>query len=301
MEQARIQCGVRPVKTPTVLPFSPINRHTVLDPSRLVLQSIAFGKPIIAVNINYRLSIFGFAASSEIIQEQTDAGLRGCNFAIRDQKVGLQWVSQNIAAFGGDPAKITIGGQSAGGSSVHAHVLEAKLKAERPLFRNACIQSGAVGTLGPISMAKADESWEKLCQYFGIEKPEGRSRVESLQNITTEALSQAARDLSWDTCALVEDKITLTVMEEIGDHGIPFVFDFGEIGRSDHVAGPNLDGIRILIGDTEKDVRTLSFIVHLYQISDTSHRVVYSARRLQISKAVLSFNASSRRHFTRRF
>jgi carboxylesterase type B len=211
------------------------------------------------VNINYRLSIFGFAASSEIIEGQADGALRGCNFAIRDQKVGLKWVSQNIAAFGGDPTKITIGGQSAGGSSVHAHVLEAKLKAERPLFRNACIQSGAVGTLGPISMAQAEESWEKLCQHFGIQKTEGRSRIDSFQNITTEALVQATRDLCWGTCALVEDKLTLTVTGKIGDYGIPFVLDFGE-GSSNHVADTHTNGIQILIGDTEKDVSTPFFI-----------------------------------------
>lgn len=209
------------------------------------------------MNINYRLSIFGFTASSEIIRAQCSSGIRGCNFAIRDQKVGLKWVSQNIAAFGGDPTKITLGGQSAGGSSVHAHVLEAKTKTQQPLFRHACIQSGAAGTLGPLTLAQADAHWENLCQYFGIEETQ-KSRLEAFQSVTTEALVQAAHDLKWNPCALIEDKLSLTVTGEIGDHGIPFAFNFGEVGNNDKKTPPRSWSIPVLIGDTDKDVRAFS-------------------------------------------
>lgn len=231
----------------------------VLDPSRLVLQSIALGTPIVAVNINYRLSIFGFAASSEIIHAQRSSGPRGCNFAIRDQKVGLTWVSQNIAAFGGDPRKVTLAGQSAGGSSVHAHVLEAKVKPQQPLFRHACIQSGAVGTLGPLTLTQADAHWENLCQYFGIIGTQ-KSRLEVLQSVTADALVQAASHLKWSPCALVEDELSVTVTREIGDHGIPFVFNFGEVGNNGKKTPSGSWTIPVLIGDTDTEVRTF-FVV----------------------------------------
>ena len=183
---------------------------------------------------------------------------RGCNFGIRDQKVGLQWVLQNIAAFGGDPTKVTIGGQSAGGVSVHALVLDAKLSNQRPLFRNAIIQSGAVGTLGPVTMARADERWEGLCQRLGLERMEGVSRVQQLRYQTTEALLQAAPDLGgrggWD---IVDDGTTLTVTGEFGSSQIPFMFNLGQDGENDRVVESASNGLRILIGDTEKDVSAI--------------------------------------------
>jgi carboxylesterase type B len=223
------------------------------------------------VNINYHLGIFGFAASSDIIQGQPVTGIRGCNFGIRDQKVGIKWVSQNIGAFGGDSTKITLGRQSAGGSSVHAHLLEAKLKAEEPLFRHACIQSGAVGTLGLLTMTRADARWETLCQYLGIEKTQEKSRVKFLQSLTTKALMQAAHDLEWKTYALVWDNSTMRITGDLGDHGIPFDFDFGEVGSDDEETRSSCNGIRILIGHTDVDVRTSSFITIRNQTAGKSN------------------------------
>ena len=67
---------------------------------------------IVVVTINYRLNVFGFLAHPELTAENPDFPT---NFGHLDQIFGLQWVKRNIAAFGGDPNNITIGGQSAGG------------------------------------------------------------------------------------------------------------------------------------------------------------------------------------------
>jgi carboxylesterase type B len=66
------------------------------------------GKPILFTSINYRLHHFGFTASREFEQ----AGL--LNLGLEDQRVALRWIRQNIEAFGGDPSKVTIMGESAG-------------------------------------------------------------------------------------------------------------------------------------------------------------------------------------------
>lgn len=106
----------------------PLTTNLYTDPSRLVLRSLSSKTPFIAVSINYRLGIFGFGASSDMIAAQgSDPPLRGVNFGLYDEKLALIWVKRNIAAFGGDEAKIAIMGQSAGGISCHLHLLEAEL------------------------------------------------------------------------------------------------------------------------------------------------------------------------------
>ncbi|KAL3429484.1 Alpha/Beta hydrolase protein [Aspergillus tetrazonus] len=83
--------------------------------SFIVEQSVKIGKPIIGVSINYRLSLWGFLHSNEVVGE----GIT--NLGLRDQRLALHWVQENIAAFGGDPGKVTIFGESAGAASVGFH------------------------------------------------------------------------------------------------------------------------------------------------------------------------------------
>ncbi|ENH72095.1 Lipase 1 [Fusarium oxysporum f. sp. cubense race 1] len=137
----------------------------VSDPCRLVLRSLSNKTPFIAVSINYRLGIFGFGASSDMIVAQgSDSSLKGVNFGLYDQKLALIWVKRNIAAFGGDDNKITIMGQSAGGISCHLHLLEAELGIEKPLFCKAGLISGPLGGLELTSMEKSDQRWAELCR-----------------------------------------------------------------------------------------------------------------------------------------
>ena len=84
--------------------------------SFIIEQSVKIGKPIIGVSINYRLSIWGFTSSNELASE----GL--LNVGLKDQRLALHWVQENIKAFGGDPKKVTIFGESAGAASVGFHV-----------------------------------------------------------------------------------------------------------------------------------------------------------------------------------
>lgn len=104
-----------------------------------VLDGEAFARlGIVVVTINYRLGAFGFYCHSDLAAESED---NGCgNFGLLDQVAALRWVQANIAAFGGDPNNVTIGGQSAGASSVH--FLSAAPQA-RGLFHRMLAQSGA--------------------------------------------------------------------------------------------------------------------------------------------------------------
>ena len=79
--------------------------------------------PVVGVTLNYRLGALGFLALSSLTG--------GGDFGFEDQQAALGWIKRNIAAFGGDPENITIGGESAGGWSVCAHLVASGLA--RPL------------------------------------------------------------------------------------------------------------------------------------------------------------------------
>lgn len=82
------------------------------DGSTIIQKSMSLNEPIIYVAVNYRLGGFGFLAGKELANEHAT------NLGLRDQRLGLEWVAENIAAFGGDPNKVTIWGESAGSISV---------------------------------------------------------------------------------------------------------------------------------------------------------------------------------------
>jgi para-nitrobenzyl esterase len=92
-------------------------------------------KGLVVVNLNYRVGGLGFMAHPELTAEQNGAS---GNYGIQDQIAALQWVKENIAAFAGDPAKVTIAGQSAGAMSVQALLVSPAAKGH---FRGAIIQS----------------------------------------------------------------------------------------------------------------------------------------------------------------
>ena len=79
---------------------------------------------VVVVSINYRLGALGFLAHPLLTAE---AGVSG-NYGLKDQIAALQWVQRNIEAFGGDPGNVTIFGESAGGTSVHALIASPQTK-----------------------------------------------------------------------------------------------------------------------------------------------------------------------------
>jgi para-nitrobenzyl esterase len=94
-------------------------------------------KGLVVVTVNYRLGVLGFLAHRELTAESPHHA--SGNYGLLDQVAALQWVHRNIAAFGGDPTRVTIAGQSAGGMAVH--ILIASPLA-RGLFHRAIVESG---------------------------------------------------------------------------------------------------------------------------------------------------------------
>jgi para-nitrobenzyl esterase len=96
-------------------------------------------KGVVFITINYRLGIFGFLAHPELSKE-SPYRVSG-NYGILDQIAALQWIRNNVAAFGGDPGRVTIAGQSAGAFSVNALMVSPLAKG---LFHRAIGQSGGM-------------------------------------------------------------------------------------------------------------------------------------------------------------
>lgn len=83
-------------------------------------EQLAMKHGVVVVSVNYRLDVLGWLALGELADEG-EAGAYG-NYGLMDQRLGLQWTRENVAAFGGDPEQVTIFGESAGGFSVCQHI-----------------------------------------------------------------------------------------------------------------------------------------------------------------------------------
>jgi para-nitrobenzyl esterase len=117
-------------------------------------------KGLVVVTVNYRLGVLGFLAHPELTAESPHHA--SGNYGLLDMVAALEWVRRNIAGFGGDPGRVTIAGQSAGGMAVH--VLTASPLA-RGLFQRAVVESGgssvarsgiSLRILRPLDAAEAD-------------------------------------------------------------------------------------------------------------------------------------------------
>ncbi|KAK8218017.1 Alpha/Beta hydrolase protein [Phyllosticta capitalensis] len=124
--------------------------------SFIVQEAAEQGKPFIGVSTNYRLSAWGFLSGDEVQEAgQTNIGLR-------DQRLALHWVQENIAGFGGDASKVTIFGESAGGASVGAHLVAYNGR-DDSLFRGVIAESG-----GPIYYGPLNTSAQNTARYNAL-------------------------------------------------------------------------------------------------------------------------------------
>lgn len=138
---------------------------------------------MVVVTANYRLGVFGFLAHPEL-SKATRYGGSG-NYALLDQVAALQWVRDNIGAFGGDPKRVTIAGESAGSISVSA-LMASPLS--RNLIAGAIGESGSMmGSLTPRSLAESEAAGQEFAKHVGAQS------LEQLRGLPTQQLLQAAR------------------------------------------------------------------------------------------------------------
>lgn len=146
-------------------------------------------KGIVVVTISYRLGIFGFFAHPELTAESPHHA--SGNYALMDQTQALRWVQQNIAAFGGDPSQVTIGGESAGSFSVSAQMASPLAKG---LFVRAIGESGSVlGSFAPIPLAEAEQQGVAFAKGVGAASLADLRAMSAMQLLEAAARPGAAR------------------------------------------------------------------------------------------------------------
>lgn len=139
---------------------------------------------IVTVTVNYRLNVFGFLALPALAAESPEHATG--NYGLLDQAAALRWVRQNIAAFGGDPNQVTIGGESAGSMSVSAQMASPLSKG---LMQRAIGESGSVlGNLKPRPLALAEQ------QGQDFEKRVGARSLAQLRAMNANTLLNATGD-----------------------------------------------------------------------------------------------------------
>ncbi len=151
---------------------------------------------MVTLTVNYRLGIFGFFSYPGLSRESPHQS--SGNYGLMDQNAALRWVQQNIAAFGGDPARITIAGESAGSISVSAQMAS-------PLSRN--LISGAIGesgamiapTLPAIPLKEAEQKGVTFARRFHV------NSLDSLRALpATQLLADASQGGAFQTTAVVD-------------------------------------------------------------------------------------------------
>jgi para-nitrobenzyl esterase len=129
------------------------------------LSQLARRQHVVVVAPNYRLGPFGFLAHPALEAEHDGSG----DFAVLDQQAALRWVQANIAGFGGDPANVTLFGESAGGWSVCYQLAS---PAARGLFQKAIIESGACTSPdSALPAAMAEAGGTRMAADLGCDDP----------------------------------------------------------------------------------------------------------------------------------
>ncbi|KAF4970859.1 hypothetical protein FSARC_2225 [Fusarium sarcochroum] len=145
------------------------------------LSGFAAYEDIIAFTFNHRTNVFGFPNSPDIPPEETNLGLY-------DQRLAIEWVQANARAFGGDPAKVTIWGESAGSMSVDIHV---NAYTSSPPFRGAMMFSGqmSIGYLGSTANPQDTSYWDNLTAVAGCRN--SKDQLQCMRDVPEDDLVEA--------------------------------------------------------------------------------------------------------------
>ncbi|KAJ3521701.1 hypothetical protein NM208_g13174 [Fusarium decemcellulare] len=178
-----------------------LGSSAMYDGASLLGTAIDQDQPFVFVAVNYRVAGFGFMPGAEILKDGS------ANLGLLDQRMGLEWVADNIASFGGDPEKVTIWGESAGAISVLDQMVlyggDADYKG-KPLFRGAIMNSGSVVPAGKVDSPKGQEIYDTVVENAGCSS--SSDSLDCLRGLSYDKFLDAANSvpglLSYNSLAL---------------------------------------------------------------------------------------------------
>lgn len=160
------------------------------DGTDLLDQGISQDQSFIYVAVNYRVAGFGFMPGKEILADGS------ANLGLLDQRMGLEWVADNIEAFGGDPTKVTIWGESAGAISVFDQMAlygGDNTYNGKPLFRAAIMDSGSIIPADSVDGPKGQAVYDKVVETAGCTS--ASDTLECLRALPYEAFLNAVNSV----------------------------------------------------------------------------------------------------------
>jgi para-nitrobenzyl esterase len=199
------------------------SRESYYDGARMA------GRGLVVVTINYRLGVFGYLAHPALGAESA-LGISG-NYGLQDQIAALRWIQANIGAFGGDPANVTIAGESAGGLSV-MYLMAAP--DARGLFSKAIAQSAYMISMPTLKEAKSGEFAAEQIGAFLAAKLQAAD-IAGMRAMDAQALADAAAGAGYSPFGNIDGHTLKAQLIEVFERGeqapVPLLagFNSGEI------------------------------------------------------------------------
>lgn len=252
---------------------------------------LAVDQNVIVVNIQYRLGPLGWFRANALRKETSDPAEQSGNFGMLDQILALQWVRDNIAAFGGNPDNVTIFGESAGGRNVLVLLMSPLAKG---LFHRAISQSGAA-SCGGVTDAEAfvedgglpKSANETLLALFASDvsagtQPLSREAAKAqLTNMGADAVREYLRAKSpaelLGAFKPTDQRLLLYPQVFADGHVIPAgcadVFTTGEWNKVPVMVGANRDEAKLFMFANPKYIKRLFGLIPRYVIEENDYLV----------------------------
>ena len=174
-----------------------LSGREVFDGTGIVRHSTEIGKDIIVATINYRVGPLGFLASQQLSELNQRHGEAVGNYGLHDQARAIEWLSEFVAGFGGDPNNITIQGTSAGAASCHLQCIFPERK-----FQRAILASGTALGIGPMPLDFHQNIYEHVIEAITPINKTDRG-FEDLLSCDTSVLTDG---FPWTVChPLIDD------------------------------------------------------------------------------------------------